>query len=156
MHADWDYDRMIRKLRAGDYAAVISDDTQLTERAYNDRSCSLHLLKDPIEPFDLALAFAADFGLPQLRQAINSAILHLQESGELDVRLRAPCMHAMHVCHASQPPLTAPAAAGNQGGPRAPRAVVHGDDRVLRDQPSAGACCRGGRACIHAHGGRGW
>ena len=39
--AGWDYDRMVAKLRRGQYAAVISDDTQLEPRARADDSCSL-------------------------------------------------------------------------------------------------------------------
>jgi hypothetical protein len=58
MHAGWDYDVMIERLKAKVYTAVISDDTQLITRAYNDESCSLHLLSDSIEPFDLAFAFS--------------------------------------------------------------------------------------------------
>ena len=55
---------MIRKLKAGTYAAVISDDTQLIPRARLDDSCSLHILPDPIEPYDLAFAFRSGFPLP--------------------------------------------------------------------------------------------
>lgn len=56
--AGWDYDRMIELLKKKIYTAVISDDTQLISRAYSDPTCSLHILSDSIEPFDLALAFS--------------------------------------------------------------------------------------------------
>jgi hypothetical protein len=54
----WDYDVMVERLKAKVYAAVISDDTQLINRAYSDQSCSLHILAESIEPFDLAIAFS--------------------------------------------------------------------------------------------------
>ena len=83
----WDYDMMIKKLRAGQYAAVISDDTQLEPRARADDSCALRILTDKIEPFDLAIAFRKNFPYPELVRALNNALLKLQETGQLAVRL---------------------------------------------------------------------
>eukprot|EP00892_Ulva_mutabilis_P006137 jgi/Ulvmu1/3896/UM018_0117.1 len=79
----WDYDVMISKLRRGDYAAVISDDTQLISRAYSDDACSLHILGDTIEPFDLAIAFNRNFPSDAFRFAVSSTLLDLQEGGVL-------------------------------------------------------------------------
>jgi Ligand-gated ion channel/Bacterial extracellular solute-binding proteins, family 3 len=90
LRAGWDYDKMIRKLRAGQYAAVISDDTQLEPRARADATCSLHVLDPKIEPFDLAIAFRRDFPHPKLMSALNNALLRLQESGTLAVRPAPP------------------------------------------------------------------
>ena len=81
---------MIKKLRAGQYAAVISDDTQLEPRARADDSCALHILPDKIEPFDLAIAFRKDFPHPRLVTAMNNALLRLQESGTLTARAAPP------------------------------------------------------------------
>ena len=77
---------MIEKLLKGDYAAVISDDTQLISRAYADETCSLHILGDMIEPFDLAFAFRRGFPSDGFRRAVSSALLDLQEGGVLSVR----------------------------------------------------------------------
>eukprot|EP00892_Ulva_mutabilis_P009355 jgi/Ulvmu1/6792/UM030_0130.1 len=79
----WEYDVMISKLRRGDYAAVISDDTQLISRAYADESCSLHILGDMIEPFDLAVAFGRGFTDDFFRRAVSSTLLDMQEDGTL-------------------------------------------------------------------------
>lgn len=77
---------MIAKLRAGLYAAVISDDTQLLPRAYADDTCSLHLLKESIEPFDLALAFSKSFPSDAFREDVSGALLDMQEDGTISVR----------------------------------------------------------------------
>lgn len=86
---------MIKKLRAKQYTAVISDDTQLEPRARSDDSCSLHILNDKIEPFDLAIAYRQGFPFPSLISALNNALLRLQESGTLTVRTeqqsKQPC-----------------------------------------------------------------
>ena len=84
--AGWDYDAMIAKLRAGVYAAVISDDMQLLPRAYADDTCSLHLLKETIEPFDLALAFSKSFPSDAFREDVSGALLDMQEDGTISVR----------------------------------------------------------------------
>ena len=77
---------MIEKLLKGEYTAVVSDDTQLLGYAYADDSCSLHILGDMIEPFDLAVAFRRGFPSDAFRAAVSSALLDLQESGVLTVR----------------------------------------------------------------------
>jgi ABC-type amino acid transport substrate-binding protein len=82
---DWAYDVMIQKLKSRHYMAVISDDTQLIARAYSDDSCSLHILADKIEPFDLAFAFRKGFPRLDLMLAVSSALLKLQEDGTLAV-----------------------------------------------------------------------
>ena len=87
---------MISKLLKGEYAAVISDDTQLIGRAFADQTCSLHILGDMIEPFDLAVAFRRGFPSDAFRAAVSSALLDLQESGVLTVRSPLCCAAAVH------------------------------------------------------------
>lgn len=84
--AGWNYDAMIAKLRRGEYAAIISDDTQLEPRAYADAFCSLHILQETVEPFDLAFAFRSDFANDAMRQAVSSVLLDMQEDKSLEVR----------------------------------------------------------------------
>lgn len=56
---------MIERLKNKVYTAVISDDTQLITRAYSDDSCSLHILSESVEPFDLAFAYSKVRRAPQ-------------------------------------------------------------------------------------------
>ena len=62
---------MIEKLLKGEYTAVVSDDTQLLGYAYADDSCSLHILGDMIEPFDLAFAFRRGFPSDAFRRRVG-------------------------------------------------------------------------------------
>lgn len=65
---------MVERLKSKTYAAVISDDTQLISRAYNDQSCSLHILSESVEPFDLAFAFST--ARPCHLVICNASVLH--------------------------------------------------------------------------------
>jgi hypothetical protein len=78
---------MERGLRSGEYAAVISDMTQLISRVNRDTSCTLHVLPGVIEPFDIAFAFSKDFPYLRMENAIDSALLLLQENNILSARL---------------------------------------------------------------------
>lgn len=131
---------MIRKLKAGTYAAVISDDTQLIPRARLDDSCSLHILPDPIEPYDLAFAFRSGFPLPALRTQISNTLLKLGEEGVLAVRPS----RRLFLCDEVSYPLpscggnVAELCAGHRRGVCAGAAVVPRGDRVLRNEPGRG------------------
>lgn len=88
--ADWDYEQMIRRLKQGQYAAIISDDVQLIPRAHQDKSCALHILDEQIEPFDLAIAYRKGFPFPRLQAEISNSLLRLQEAGTLEVCSSVP------------------------------------------------------------------
>lgn len=83
-----DYAAMISGMKAGRYAAVISDATQVVPRADADPSCSLHVLDEPLGKFDLSLAFRTGFSRdhPGLIDDVSSALLHLGEAECLKVR----------------------------------------------------------------------
>lgn len=94
----WDYDAIIAKLKAGEYAAFISGDTQLIPRAYEDDSCMLHALPEPVEDFDTAIAFSRTFPSPELRSNISALILQMQDNGMLTVRLQSSTDVGRHRC----------------------------------------------------------
>lgn len=77
---------MIEKLVNGTFAAVIADNTILVPEAKREASCSLHILEDEIEPFDLALGFRRTFEHDALREAIDDELLLMLEDGTLQVR----------------------------------------------------------------------
>ena len=82
---------MISGMKAGRYAAVISDATQVVPRADADPTCSLHVLDEELGKFDLSLAFRKGFSTdyPGLVDDISSALLHLGEAECLRVRSSA-------------------------------------------------------------------
>lgn len=65
---------------------MISGETQLLPRAYKDTTCSLHLLQEEIEPYDLAVAFSKSFSSDSFRDAVSRSLLDMQEDGTLTVR----------------------------------------------------------------------
>jgi hypothetical protein len=79
----WDYEAMVRKLKAGVYTAIISDDIQLVPRSHQDESCALHILDDYIEPFDLAFAYRKGFPYGRLQTEVSNSLLRLSEAGSL-------------------------------------------------------------------------
>jgi hypothetical protein len=74
---------MIRKLKTGVYAAIISDDVQLVPRAHQEDDCALHILEDYIEPFDMAIAYRKGFPYGRLQKEMSNSLLRLSESGKL-------------------------------------------------------------------------
>eukprot|EP00892_Ulva_mutabilis_P001091 jgi/Ulvmu1/10983/UM007_0162.1 len=79
----WDHTVMEQKLLDGTYQAIISDSQHLTHRSNRDATCSLNLLPGIIEPFDIAFAFHENFPYEGLPEAVDDALIELQESGVL-------------------------------------------------------------------------
>ena len=83
------------KLKAGEYAAFISGDSQLVPRAYADDSCSLHILDEHVANFDTAVAFRRGFPSDAFREAVSGVLLEMQQNETLAVR--PPDPPARHV-----------------------------------------------------------
>lgn len=93
--ADWNYSDIIDLLKAGEYAAFVSGDTQLVRRAYEDTSCSLHVLDEDLGSFHHAIAFRRGLRSDALREDMEGVLLAMQENGTLSVRAPAsePAVH---------------------------------------------------------------
>lgn len=79
---------MIRRLKAGEYSAIVSGASRLLIHASDDQSCSLHVLPEDLGEFDTAFAFRANFTAdhPGFVERVSHRMLELNEEGVTKVR----------------------------------------------------------------------
>eukprot|EP00892_Ulva_mutabilis_P009353 jgi/Ulvmu1/6790/UM030_0128.1 len=90
-----DYPRIMDRLKAGEFAAFISGDTQLLPRAYADQSCTLHVLAESVAEFDHVFAFRRGFPSDPFITEVNRVLLDMQENRALE---------GLHSKHMPAPP----------------------------------------------------
>lgn len=80
---------MVQRLKAGEYAAVVADNSRLQLFAQQDESCSLHTLQEDLGEFDVAFAFheRVSQATPGFVDEVSERLLQLHEEGVTKVRL---------------------------------------------------------------------